>query len=139
MLIYSLFIYNECGVCQYYYNFMKKEIDQQTLIEHQQFISGLIQSITNFCDCMNPLVQSNTFECFSTDTYKFHYYQSQTNLRFVLLTEIMAPPQAQKLQEYYLNRYVPAISKNPLYDPKVDGMKCQLLDKKTEEFFRSLL
>ena len=118
---------------------MKKEIYQQTLIEHQQFISGLIQSITNFCDCMNPLVQNNTFECFSTDTYKFHYYQSQTNLRFVLLTEVMAPPQSQKLQEYYLNFYVPSISKNQLYDPKVDGMKCQLLDKKTEEFFRSLL
>ena len=139
MIIYSLFIYSECGVCQYYYNFSKEEMDPQRLIEHQQFISGLIQSVTNFCDCMNPLVQANTFECFSTDTYKFHYFQSQTNLRFVLLTELMAPPQAQKLQEYYLNCYVPSIAKNPLYNQSLDSMKCTLLDKKTEEFFRALM
>ena len=135
MIIYSLFIYNESGICQYYYNFMKEEIEKQRQIEHQQFISGLIQSITNFCDCMNPLEQGNTFECFSTDTYKFHYYQSQTNLRFVLLTEIMAPSQAKRLQEYYLQCYVPSISKNPLYKPTHESMKCELLDKKTQEFF----
>ncbi|BFU25803.1 Sybindin family protein [Entamoeba histolytica HM-1:IMSS-B] len=137
MKLYSLFIYSEAGICMYYYNFLKNEIPTQRLIEHQQFISGLIQSITNFCDCMNPLATPNTFECFCTDTYKFHYYQTPTNLRFVLLTDNLAPCYTSLLKEYYLNCYVPSISKNPLFTSQIENIKCPLLDKKTEDYFKT--
>ncbi|ELP93970.1 trafficking protein particle complex subunit, putative [Entamoeba invadens IP1] len=132
----TLYIYSETGVCMYNYSFIETDITEQQLTEHKQFISGLIQSITNFCDCINPSNAPTTFESFNTDTYKFHYFQTPTNLRFVLFTDNCLQTYTDWLKEYFDSCYVVAVAKNPMFSKSTEQLKCPLLDELTRNFFK---
>ncbi|KAL7721085.1 Trafficking protein particle complex subunit [Entamoeba marina] len=136
MKLFSLYIFDEIGQCKYYYDFLKINMPPQQLSEHKQFVSGLIESITKLCTNLNPSNEPNTFECYNTDTYKFHYFQTPTNLRFVLFTEPSTTLCCTSwLKEYYSECYIEATSKNPLFNPEIIDVKCPLLDDLTKAFF----
>ena len=41
-----------------------------------------------------------------TSQYKLHYYETPTNIKFVMLTDIKSPSMRVALQQIYINLYV---------------------------------
>lgn len=43
---------------------------------------------------------------FNTSQYKLHYYETPTNIKFVMLTDTKSPSMRIALQQIYINLYV---------------------------------
>ena len=52
---------------------------------------------------------------FRTNTYKLHFFESASRLRFVLLTEPNAPDLRGVLGALYADDFVPHVAMNPRY------------------------
>lgn len=47
-----------------------------------------------------------SFVSFTTSQYKLHYYETPTNIKFVMLTDLKSPPMRVALQQIYINLFV---------------------------------
>ena len=56
----------------------------------------------------------DTFISFRTGEYKLHYYETPTNLKFVMLTDTKTNNLRVVLHQIYVNLYVEYVVKNPL-------------------------
>jgi hypothetical protein len=52
-----------------------------------------------------PLLRSS-FICYRTSQYKLHYYETPTNIKFVMLTDTKANNMRLALHQIYVNLYV---------------------------------
>ena len=57
---------------------------------------------------------SSSFLSYRTSQYKLHYYETPTNTKFVMLTDIKSGSMRIALQQIYVNCYVEYVVKNPL-------------------------
>jgi hypothetical protein len=48
----------------------------------------------------------NSFVSFTTSQYKLHYYETPTNTKFVMLTDLKSPSMRIALQQIYINLFV---------------------------------
>lgn len=48
----------------------------------------------------------SSFICYRTGQYKLHYFETPTNIKFVMLTDTKAPSMRIALQQIYVNLYV---------------------------------
>lgn len=48
----------------------------------------------------------SSFICYRTSQYKLHYFETPTNIKFVMLTDTKAPSMRIALQQIYVNLYV---------------------------------
>lgn len=48
----------------------------------------------------------SSFVSFNTSQYKLHYYETPTNIKFVMLTDTKSPSMRIALQQIYINLYV---------------------------------
>ena len=56
----------------------------------------------------------DSFISFRTGEYKLHYYETPTNLKFVMLTDTKTNNLRVVLHQIYVNLYVEYVVKNPL-------------------------
>lgn len=56
------------------------------------------------------------FNSYTTSTYKLHFFESGTGLKFVITSDPKTPSLANELRQIYSDLYVQYISKNPLYE-----------------------
>jgi hypothetical protein len=64
----------------------------------------------------SPVASRNdTFNCYSTSTYKLHYFETATGLRFVLNTDPKCPNLQKDLRRIYGDLFVEYVTKNPMY------------------------
>ena len=56
----------------------------------------------------------SSFLSYRTSQYKLHYYETPTNTKFVMLTDLKAPSMRHALQQIYVNIYIEYVVKNPL-------------------------
>lgn len=47
-----------------------------------------------------------SFVSYRTSQYKLHYYETPTNIKFVMLTDIKSPSMRIALQQIYINLFV---------------------------------
>ena len=47
-----------------------------------------------------------SFVTYHTNQYKLHYYETPTNIKFVMLTDLKSPSMRIALQQIYINLYV---------------------------------
>lgn len=47
-----------------------------------------------------------SFVSYRTSQYKLHYYETPTNIKFVMLTDIKSPSMRVALQQIYINLFV---------------------------------
>ena len=136
MPVYTLFILNETGVCVYYQSFLTVAPPEAQLTEHKQFVSGLVESLIKVSADLNPLDAPNVFKSFATTTYKFHYFQTPTLTRFVLLSDPAMPDAANTLlKQYYEQVFVPFVVKNPFYTRRSEDIWSDRLAAETSRFF----
>ena len=55
-----------------------------------------------------------SFLSYRTSQYKLHYYETPTNIKFVMLTDTKSGSMRLALQQIYVNCYVEYVVKNPL-------------------------
>ena len=55
-----------------------------------------------------------SFLSYRTSQYKLHYYETPTNIKFVMLTDTKSGSMRIALQQIYVNCYVEYVVKNPL-------------------------
>jgi hypothetical protein len=49
---------------------------------------------------------NSSFVTYRTSQYKLHYYETPTNIKFVMLTDTKSPNMRVALQQIYINLYV---------------------------------
>ncbi|RMZ81210.1 hypothetical protein DV737_g2627, partial [Chaetothyriales sp. CBS 132003] len=58
--------------------------------------------------------EDDSFLSYRTSQYKLHYYETPTNIKFVMLTDTKSSSMRIALQQIYVNCYVEYVVKNPL-------------------------
>jgi Sybindin-like family. len=53
-----------------------------------------------------PTLTPTSFVSFTTSQYKLHYYETPTNTKFVMLTDLKSPSMRIALQQIYINLFV---------------------------------
>ncbi|KAL2920064.1 Trafficking protein particle complex subunit BET5 [Polyrhizophydium stewartii] len=87
-------------------------VDKQTA-EKAKLVFGVVFSLRNIVSKISPK-QGDNFVSFRTSTYKLHYFESGTGIKFVLLTDPQMENMPEVLRSIYAQVYVEYVSKNPL-------------------------
>ncbi|KAJ2078268.1 TRAPP complex subunit bet5 [Coemansia sp. RSA 988] len=74
------------------------------------------------------------FMSLATNTYRLHYYETPTGVKFVLNTDIATTSMQPVLEMIYRNIYVEYVVKNPLF--RIDPLKTTPIEN---DFFRAVL
>jgi hypothetical protein len=51
-------------------------------------------------------IVDSSFVTYRTSQYKLHYYETLTNIKFVMITDVKSPSMRVALQQIYINLYV---------------------------------
>lgn len=84
----------------------------------------------------------DNFVSYRTSQYKLHFYETPTNIKFVMLTDTKSPSMRIALQQIYINLYVEYVVKNPLSPvehPGGVGVNNELFERSLEQFVTQVL
>jgi len=111
--IYTFYIFDNKDKCIFYHEWNRtRPVENQK--EEEQLIIGLLKAINTFVSKTAPS-ESSQFQNYTTSTYKLHYFETATGLKFVLCTDPKTQSLATELRQIYSDYYVEYLSKNPLY------------------------
>ncbi|RMD40066.1 hypothetical protein DV735_g5050, partial [Chaetothyriales sp. CBS 134920] len=77
-----------------------------------KLIFGTVFSLRNMVRKLGG--DDDSFLSYRTSQYKLHYYETPTNIKFVMLTDTKSSSMRIALQQIYVNCYVEYVVKNPL-------------------------
>ena len=83
-----------------------------TAEDDAKLIFGVAYSLRNMVRKLGG--EDDSFLSYRTSQYKLHYYETPTNTKFVMLTDIKSGSMRIALQQIYVNCYVEYVVKNPL-------------------------
>lgn len=111
-----------------------------------KLLFGVLYSLKNISsklgDGSNPSSSNfNYLKSFSTSTYRIHFMETLTNLKFVLITDNLIDDLQQILWELYSNYYLNNVTLNPL--SPVDFKETEKITNRnfinqTDQFLQSL-
>jgi len=134
-MIYNFYIFNKSGTCIYYEEWNRKRPTQNPQ-EEQKLMFGLLYSLKSFVSKISPK-PCDTFTYFKTNNYKLHFFETATNLKFLILTDIATGNLKEELVKIYKDIYVDYVVKNPAY--KVgDSITCEGFITKLNEHIKRL-
>jgi len=84
----------------------------------------------------------DSFISFRTGQYKLHYYETPTNIKFVMLTDTQTLNMRNVLHQIYVNLYVEFVVKNPLSPvehPGGEGVANELFELALDQFVKGVL
>ncbi|GAM29007.1 hypothetical protein SAMD00019534_121830, partial [Acytostelium subglobosum LB1] len=125
-MIYNIYIFNKSGVCIYYEEWNRKK-PSSNLAEEQKLLFGMLYSLKSFLSKSSPrpMDPSTAFHCFKTTTYKLHFYETLSSVKFIILTDPNTPDLRDELKKVYSTVFIDYVIKNPLYEPN-SIIKCEL-------------
>lgn len=85
---------------------------------------------------------NRSFVSYRTSQYKLHYYETPTNVKFVMLTDIKSGSMRLALQQIYVNIFVEYVVKNPLSPaehPGGIGVNNELFEASLDVFVERVL
>jgi len=100
-----------------------------------KLIFGTIFSLRNMVRKLGG--EEDSFISYRTAQYKLHYYESPTNIKFVMLTDTKSPNMRQVLYQIYINLYIEFVVKNPLSPVEHrngEGVANELFELALEQF-----
>lgn len=129
-MIFNLYIYNKSGICIYYEEWNRKK-PSSNLAEEQKLLFGMLFSLKSFVTKTSPKPYPCTivinsiewymgglslmrhriddkigFHCYKTSTYKLHFYETLTNVKFIILTDPNTPDLREELKKLHSQIYV---------------------------------
>ncbi|KAJ9195411.1 hypothetical protein DTO166G4_562 [Paecilomyces variotii] len=105
-----------------------------------KLIFGTVFSLRNMVRKLGG--EDDNFISYRTSQYKLHYYETPTNIKFVMLTDTKSPSMRIALQQIYVNLYVEYVVKNPLSPiehPGGVGVNNELFEESLEQFVTRVL
>ncbi|KAJ5220754.1 uncharacterized protein N7469_009641 [Penicillium citrinum] len=69
-----------------------------------KLVFGTVFSLRNMVRKLGG--EEDNFVSYSTSQYKLHYYETPTNIKFVMLTDLKSPSMRIALQQIYINLFV---------------------------------
>ncbi|KKZ63743.1 hypothetical protein EMCG_01977 [[Emmonsia] crescens] len=111
-----------------------------TAEDDAKLIFGTVFSLRNMARKLGG--DDDNFICYRTSQYKLHYYETPTNIKFVMLTDIKSGSMRLALQQIYVNLYVEYVVKNPLSPvehPGGLGVNNELFEESLEQFVTRVL
>lgn len=84
----------------------------------------------------------DAFISYRTAQYKLHYYETASNLRFVMLTDVATLSMRNVLHQIYINLWVEYVVKNPLSPVEHkggEGVRNELFELGLDQFVRGLM
>ncbi|KAJ2849869.1 TRAPP complex subunit bet5 [Coemansia brasiliensis] len=97
------------------------ESSQNTAMEEEaKLVYGVVYSTRNIINKFNGKDSPQGgnpggFMSFATNTYRLHYYEAPTGVKFVLNTDVNTTSMQPVLEMIYRNIYVEYVVKNPLF------------------------
>lgn len=82
--------------------------------EEFKLMYGMIFSIKSFISRMSPVDFKDGFLNFCTSSYKLHFYETPSGLKFIVNTSLDVDSLKETLQHIYSAMYIEHIIKNPL-------------------------
>ncbi|KAL7276183.1 Trafficking protein particle complex subunit BET5 [Rhizina undulata] len=85
--------------------------------------------------------RDDSFISYRTNSYKLHYYETPTNLKFVMLTDLKMNNLRVVLHQIYVNLYVEYVVKNPLSPTEHrggEGVAVELFEMGLDSFIRTI-
>ncbi|RAL67498.1 hypothetical protein DID88_008253 [Monilinia fructigena] len=105
-----------------------------------KLIFGTIFSLRNMVRKLGG--PDDSFISFRTGQYRLHYYETPTNIKFVMLTDTQTLAMRQVLHQIYVNLYVEFVVKNPLSPvehPGGEGVANELFELALDQFVKGVL
>ncbi|KAJ5888934.1 hypothetical protein N7495_008975 [Penicillium taxi] len=105
-----------------------------------KLVFGTVFSLRNMVRKLGG--EEDNFVSYSTSQYKLHYYETPTNIKFVMLTDLKSPSMRIALQQIYINLFVEYVVKNPLSPtehPGGVGVNNELFEESLEQFVTRVL
>jgi hypothetical protein len=112
----------------------------RTTDDDAKLIFGTVFSLRNMVRKLGG--EDDSFVTYRTSQYKLHYYETPTNIKFVMLTDVKSPSMRVALQQIYINLYVEYVVKNPLSPvehPGGVGVNNELFEESLEQFVVSTI
>eukprot|EP00011_Vannellida_sp_DIVA3-517-6-12_P014583 CAMPEP_0114619492 /NCGR_PEP_ID=MMETSP0168-20121206/8241_1 /TAXON_ID=95228 ORGANISM="Vannella sp., Strain DIVA3 517/6/12" /NCGR_SAMPLE_ID=MMETSP0168 /ASSEMBLY_ACC=CAM_ASM_000044 /LENGTH=139 /DNA_ID=CAMNT_0001830661 /DNA_START=62 /DNA_END=481 /DNA_ORIENTATION=+ len=134
-MIYTLYIFNRLGNCSYYKEWLRKN-KAANMEEEYKLIYGYIFQLKHFCSLTSPTKSNGSFNYFTTDSFKLHYFESPTSIKFILMTDPAAGDMREQLRQIY-DLYVMNVAKNPLYELN-ETIECEAFDKALDDHVKAL-
>ncbi|KAJ5501760.1 Sybindin-like protein [Penicillium expansum] len=72
--------------------------------DDSKLVFGTVFSLRNMVRKLGG--EDDNFVSFTTSQYKLHYYETPTNTKFVMLTDLKSPSMRIALQQIYINLFV---------------------------------
>ncbi|CAJ0751492.1 12271_t:CDS:10, partial [Entrophospora sp. SA101] len=107
------------------------------LDEEAKLVYGVIYSLRNFVKKLTG--SQDGFLSYRTSTYKLHYYETPTGLKFVINTDTNADSLRPVLRQIYVNFYVEYVVKNPLSPaehPHGEGVNNEYFKAAVDKFIK---
>lgn len=105
-----------------------------------KLIFGTVFSLRNMVRKLGG--EDDSFLSYRTSQYKLHYYETPSNIKFVMLTDTKSGSMRIALQQIYVNIYVEFVVKNPLSPvehPGGLGVDNELFEASLEQFVDRVL
>uniref|UniRef100_A0A093UWY2 Trafficking protein particle complex subunit n=1 Tax=Talaromyces marneffei PM1 TaxID=1077442 RepID=A0A093UWY2_TALMA len=105
-----------------------------------KLIFGTVFSLRNMVRKLGG--EDDSFISYRTSQYQLHFYETPTNIKFVMLTDLKSPSMRIALQQIYVNLYVEYVVKNPLSPvehPGGLGVNNELFEESLEQFVTRVL
>ncbi|KAL2824003.1 Longin-like domain-containing protein [Aspergillus cavernicola] len=112
----------------------------RTTDDDAKLIFGTVFSLRNMVRKLGG--EDDNFVTYRTSQYRLHYYETPTNIKFVMLTDTKSPSMRVALQQIYINLYVEYVVKNPLSPaehPGGLGVDNELFEQSLEQFVTRVL
>ncbi|CAN8096314.1 unnamed protein product [Discula destructiva] len=104
-----------------------------------KLIFGTVFSLRNIVRKLGGA--DDAFISYRTGQYRLHYYETPTNLRFVMLTDTATMSMRNVLHQVYINLWVEYVVKNPLAPVEHkggEGVRNELFELGLDQFIRGL-
>ncbi|KAK3313859.1 sybindin-like family protein [Apodospora peruviana] len=158
MTIYSFYIFDRHTECIYSKTWIPSEApggltttttngavsaDRRTSTkagDDAKLIFGTVFSLRNMVRKLGG--DDDAFISYRTGQYKLHFYETASNLRFVMLTDTATLSMRNVLHQIYINLWVEYVVKNPLSPVEHrggDGVKNELFEYGLDQFIRGLM
>ncbi|KAI8818120.1 Sybindin-like protein [Fimicolochytrium jonesii] len=108
-----------------------------SLEEEAKLVYGVVFSLKNLVNRLSAKAGSEGFLSYRTSTYKLHYFETPTGLKFVLNTDPTLDSAAMKetLRTIYAQIYVEYVTRNPL----AEALRAQGVEPVQSELFKGHL
>ena len=115
MSINTFFLFARNGDCLTYMEWNRVKACENPADE-QKLLFGLLFSLKRFCEMNSPSSSkaSPDFHSFTTSTYRLHFFETPTGLKFVLFSDPIITNLKEQLLQLH-RYYVTYCAKNPLY------------------------